>query len=361
MGEVAAPAGIYCRAAWSNQVRQMKTFRLALLASTACLPLLGPSSSPAQQVNAPEQLEVLETALIIGVMPGPALWKVTSRNNTLWILPVFGPLPDRLDWKSREVEEVIRDSQAVYVGGRAIEGGSARSAARALRALSNVEGKLLLDVLPEDLHQRFAALSRRYAGNTARFEQYRPYYATEALRETAMTRLGLASDGEVVARVTRLARQHGVKVHAIEATADRARERIIAQLEATPREADVPCVRVMLDRLELDLRESIERANAWSRGDLEALRGYTGLRDTPRFREACGPFLRHMDSLGQQDAAARRSMYSTYSAALRRNRSTLALVWASELLSPDGLIARFRRAGYEVIEPRQAAGNPERH
>lgn len=330
----------------------MKTLRRVLLAPLACLPLLGSSASPAQEAAVPEQLGELETALITGVMPGPALWKVTSRNNTLWILPVYGPLPDRLDWKSREIEAVIRNSQAVYVGGRAEEGGSARSAARALRALSNTDGQLLLEVLPEDLYQRFAELSRRYAGNTSRFERYRPYYAAEALRDAAMARLGLASDGEVVQRVASLARRHGVKVHAIEAMTARTRDRIIAQLEATPREADVPCVRVLLGRLELDLRESIARANAWSRGDLTVLHGYTGLRETPAFRAACEPFLQHMSSMTREHTAARQAMYSTYAAALRRNRSTLALVWVSELLSADGLIARFRKAGYEVTGPR---------
>lgn len=290
--------------------------------------------------------------IVTGEVAGPALWRVTRGNNTLWILPVFGPLPDRLQWKSREVEEVIRNSQAVYVAGRTVAAASSRSVARAQRALMNGDGKLLLEMLPADLYQQFSELSRRHAGNTSRFELYRPYYAAELLREAAMSRLGLASDGEVVARVTSLARRHGVKVHAIEAIAPGTKDRIITQLQRTPREADVPCARMLLERMEQDLRESIERANAWSRGDLAVLRGYAGFRDTPLYRAACAPFLQHMSAMNQQDAAARRSMYSTYAGALRRNRSTLALVWVSELLNPDGLGDRFRKAGYQVIEPR---------
>jgi hypothetical protein len=333
----------------------MKTLRPLLLVCAGCLQLAGPAAAAAQQRAAPqasEQLEELEMAIVIGEVPGPALWQVTRASHTLWILPVFGPLPDRLQWKSREIEAVIRDSQAVYVGGRAVEGASPRSSARALRALSNTDGRLLLEMLPADLYQRFAELSRRYVGNTSRFERFRPYYATEYLRELAMSRLGLASDGEVVATVTGLARRHGVKVRAIEPTPRATRDRIISQLERTPRDADVPCVRLLLDRLELDLRESIERANAWSRGDIAALREYPAFRDTPLYREACAPFLQHMTSMNQQDAAARRSMYSTYVDALRKNRSTLALVWVSELLGPGRLIDRFRQAGYQVIAPR---------
>jgi hypothetical protein len=324
----------------------MKALRLASLLCAGWLQLCGVSSSAA------EQLEELEMVIVTGEVPGPALWKVTRGSHTLWILPVFGPLPDRLQWKSREVEDVIRDSQAVYVAGRTVAGGSPRTAARALRALMNGDGKVLREILPADLYQRFTELGRRYAGSTSRFELYRPYYATELLREAAMSRLGLASDGEVVARVTALARRHDVQVHAIEAIAGGTKDRIIAQLDRTPRDADVPCARMLLERMEQDLRESIERANAWSRGDLAALQGYSGFRDTPLYREACAPFLQHMTSMNQQDAAARRSMYSTYAAALRRNRSTLALVWVSELLSPDGLIGKFRKDGYVVIEPR---------
>ena len=65
---------------------------------------------------APESqpLPELETFVVTGEQPGPALWKVTRKDHTLWILPTYGPLPAQLVWKSAQVEDVIRNSQEVY-------------------------------------------------------------------------------------------------------------------------------------------------------------------------------------------------------------------------------------------------------
>ncbi len=310
------------------------------------------AQQPAQS-DAPLPLEELESIIVTGERPGPALWKVTSRKgNTLWILPVFGPLPDRLDWKSRQVQDVIRSSQAVYIGGRDVAGAaSSRSAERALRAIGNTDGRLLVDVLPPDVYERFSELSYRFADGPARFQRYRPYYAVEFLRDIAMTRLHLTSDGGVVARVRSLAGYYLVDVHTIKSVSNRERETIVRQLQKTPREADVPCVRAMLDRMDMELRESIDRANSWSAGDLHTLSGDQRFQSAAIYREACSQFLQSLKAINQHDAAARRTMYSSYVAALRKNKSSLALVWASDLLDSDGLAARFRKAGYAVEEP----------
>jgi hypothetical protein len=37
--------------------------------------------------------------------------------------------------------------------------------------------------------------------------------------------------------------------------------------------------------------------------------------------------------------------------ALRRNRSTVALVLLEEVFDPDGVVARMRAAGYQVEQP----------
>jgi hypothetical protein len=334
--------------------RVIGQLRVALL--LALLQLGSSSMGMAQQAvqsAAPLPLEELESIIVTGERPGPALWKVTTKKgNTLWILPVFGPLPDRLNWKAKEVQDVIRTSQAVYIGGRDVAAAtSSRSAERALRAIGNVDGKLLVDVLPPDVYARFMELSLRFADGPARFQRYRPYYAVEFLRDIAMARLHLTTDGGVVAKVRSLAGYYLVDVHTIKSVSNRERETIVRQLEKTPREADVPCVRAMLDRMELELRESIDRANSWSAGDLHTLRGDQRFQSAAVYRDACKQFLQSLKAINLHDAAARQAMYSSYVAALRKNKSSLALVWASDLLDSDGLAARFRKAGYEVEEP----------
>jgi hypothetical protein len=330
----------------------------------AVVVLVGPGAVSAQLAAAPqaEPLEELQGLLVTGESAGPALWRVSSKDHELWILPVFGPLPQGVRWRSRAVEEVISRSQAVYVGGRAPESEAIRDPASAMRALMIVDGNILKDLLPADLHQKFRDLAYRYGRGPAFYQRYRPYYAAETLREDAMARLRLTSDGNVVNTVRVLAERRLVKVHAIKPVASGARNRIISQLGKTPRTADVPCVRVMLERMELDLRDSIERANSWTRGDLTALLQDPAFGNAAFYKQACGQFWKFMALLREADDDARKGMYSTYASALRKNKSTLALVWVSELTGPAGLAARFRKAGYLVEEPanlaRGASTNP---
>jgi hypothetical protein len=332
---------------------------LRTLSAILVLPFIAAATVTAQQASAPaaEQLEELSALIVTGESAGPALWRVASKDHELWILPVFGPLPQGIRWRSRAVEEVISNSQAVYVGGRAPEGGAVRDPASALRALMNVDGNILRDMLPADLYQKFSDLAWRYAGGPTRYQRYRPYYAVETLREDTMARLRLTSDGDVVNVVRVLAERRLVPVHAIKPVANGARNRIITQLGRTPRTADVPCVRVMLERMEMDLRDSIERANSWTRGDLTALLEDPAFGNAAFYREACGQFWKFLALLQEEDDDARKAMYSTYVSALRRNRSTLALVWVSELVGPDGLAARFRKAGYQVEQPATLSGS----
>lgn len=166
-----------------------------------------------------------------------------------------------------------------------------------------------------------------------------------------MARLRLTSDGNVVATVRVLAERHLVKVYAIKPVAIRERGRVIEQLGKTPRTADLPCVRAMLERMDQDLRDAIDRANSWMRGDLVALRSNSGFGNAGFYKQACGQFWKFMKLMQQQDEEARDAMYSSYVSALRRNRSTLAVVWAPELVAADGLAARFRKAGCLVEEP----------
>src|SRR5205085_295786 len=93
----------------------------------------------------------------------------------------------------------IRDSQEIYAEARIpLETPEdARSHARLVKAVTNSDGKILAEVMPADLHQRFVQLSEKYAGGSAVFERYRTFQAVDALRDAAMKRLQLTSDGGV--------------------------------------------------------------------------------------------------------------------------------------------------------------------
>jgi hypothetical protein len=269
------------------------------------------------------------------------------------MLASFGPLPDRLVWRSSDVEEVIRNSQQVFAHTvipleRPTD---LKSQQRMVKAITNPDGKRLQAVMPLDLYQQFSDLNRRYAGNNRMLDLFRPYQATDMLKDGAMAQLGLTSDGGIAQTVQDLARRHNVDFGAFKLKDTRAWDIIITQLEKTPREADIPCTKARLDRLESDLRQAVDRSNAWARGDIETLRLDEGLRTDGVILPQCKLFLQHMKFVRKTMQDLRDHSYSTYRKALKENRSTLAVVPIREMFDPDGLIARFRKAGYQVEEP----------
>jgi len=331
----------------------MPTYQPSLLLLALCAAL--PQFALAQSTAAPDPAAIpeLETFVVTGEQPGPALWKVTRKDHTLWILPTFGPLPAKLVWRSSQVEAVIRDSQEVYAEPRIPlqRRTDAESQQRLWKAITNENGKLLQQVMPPDLYVQFSDLSRRYAGGTRVFELFRPFQATDMLKDAAMERLQLTSDGGIADIVLNLAGRYGVKFMRLKELDTRAWDKMVSQLEKTPREADLACTKARLDRLESDLRQAVDRSNAWARGDISTLREDPGLHTDGADIKVCGQFFQHMTFVRKTIADKRKNNYVTYQRALKKNHSTLILMPIDEMFDANGLIAKLRKDGYQVEEP----------
>lgn len=311
------------------------------------------AQSPAQTAAEAGAVPELETFVVTGEVPGPALWKITHKDHVLWILPTFGPLPDRLVWQSAQVETVIGESQQVFAEARIPlqRPTDLKSQQRMWKAITNPDGKRLPAVMSAELYQQFADLNRRYGGNNRMLETFRPFQATDMLKDNAMAQLGLTSDGGIHDTVRELAAKYHVPFMSFDELDTRAWNTLISQLEKTPREADLACTRARLDRLESDLRLAIERSNAWARGDIAALRNDPGLRADGVDIDVCRQFFQHMRFVRTTVAAVRRKSYAEYVKALKANHSTLAVVSIRDMFDPDGLIARLKKDGYGIEEP----------
>ncbi len=90
---------------------------LAALVLGLHLSVAGAQSPDAGVAPSPEDAVPLEEVLVTGQQPGPGLWKVTrpaaGNDHVLWILGSYGPLPKKMQWRSTELEAVLRESQEV--------------------------------------------------------------------------------------------------------------------------------------------------------------------------------------------------------------------------------------------------------
>jgi len=311
---------------------------------------MGLSLAPTWPAEAPEELAPV---LVLGERPGPALWKVTWKDHVLWIMPTLAPLPRGLTWRSREIEAVVAQSQEVFSEASLVMrlGGKGDAQDQVMQALLNPEGTSLRDLMPPDLFSQFEQLQAQYAGQDRRLEQLRPFAAALELRKRALTSIGLDSDGQVHDYMEYLARRHLVRLHPLGRTIEPRPKTLVADLARMPAQADLDCARWQLAQLQRELRSAAVRANAWSAGNLPALRDDWQASQAQQQSASCQALFQHLAPTKRAIRDTRERGYDELRKALRRNPSTVALVLLEEVFDPEGVVARFRRAGYTVVEP----------
>ena len=117
--------------------------------------------------------------------------------------------------------------------------------------------------------------------------------------------------------------------------------------QALSRQAEIDCFASVLASIENDLPGIAERARAWAVGDIAALRRL----DYPDIEGECLSFAGTSEGLRDTLRQAEQSWVDAAQRALGANATTFATLSVSELLRPDGPLARLRDLGYEVRDP----------
>lgn len=315
-------------------------------------------TTPPKTAPAPPPVVDLEAMVVRGVQPGPGLWKVSKGDHVLWILGTQSPLPKRLQWQSSEVETIIGQSQQVLMAPTvqldADIGffGKLTLLPSAMKAMKNADGRELQQVLPPDLYARWSVAKARYIGNDRGVERKRPMLAAGQLYQAALKRSGLARSPVIWSVVERAAKRAGIKPTptALDYKITDPRQ-ALKEFRAGGMD-DTACFRSILVTVERDLPTMVERANAWSVGDIEALRQLP--REDPQ--AACMRAMASSDAVRKRgiddlERRMREHWLGIASAALQRNRSTFSVLPISRLTAPDGYVARLQALGYQVEAP----------
>lgn len=317
------------------------------------------ASPPAEAVPAATPDAKLFDAMVVsGVQPGPGLWRVSKGDNVMWVLGTLTPLPKKMEWVSREVAQVIGESQEVLLG----PGAKLKERIGVLRGLfllpaalgsrKNPDGEKLVEIVPPDLYARWTPLKARYIGRSRGIEKQRPLFAALKLYDKAIKKNRMTQESVVLPVVRKIAKKHKVPLNRPEIEIDIGNPREAIRDFADSRLEDLDCFAGTLDRLETDLETMRERANAWATGDIEALRS-SPFTDQ---NQICADALlnagftreRGLDDLRERLAAAWLAAAET---ALANNATTFAVLPMREVVSPGGYVDTLRARGYEVEEP----------
>jgi len=315
---------------------------LAGIAGRFCLALaLALAAAAAAAEDTPPQ--VMDEVVVTGEHTGPGMWHVHRGDAHLWILGSLSPLPKGITWRSKQLEQVLETTNQVVVS-KPFDIGIARVLWLLLteRSLLMVGGgKRLVDVMPPALHARFALQRAKYTADADKWERFRPMIAAAFLQQAAFHQVGLSTRLDLGAAVRVLAKKHGVRIE--ELTIAGVHD-VLDVLKDMPPATENACVDASLVTVEKDLPRLVERAQAWSEGNVERLQA---LRE-PVEVDACRAALEAGSGAGDFIAQVRHTWLENMENHLRDGGTTVAVVNTDLLWEHGGLLDELRAAGFEI-------------
>jgi uncharacterized protein YbaP (TraB family) len=316
------------------------------VAATATARAATPAALPAARRAAEFPSEVMDEVVVTGERAGPGLWHIHRGGAHLWVLGTVSPLPKDMQWRSKQLEQVLDGADEVLVA-KPFEVGFARVMWLLItqRDLLLVRGgKHLRDVLPANLYARFALQRAKISRDPDKWERLRPIIAIAFLQESALHKVGLSTRLDLGTEVRALARKHRVRVEEIEMAGLRD---VLDALRTVPTETENTCVAASLSTIESGLPRLVDRARAWATGNVELIQRLPETAEIDACRSALTGDAQAADLL----ARIHRTWLAGFDERLRHGGVTIAVVNMDLLLQPGGLLDDLRAQGFEVDGP----------
>ncbi|MFC5741439.1 TraB/GumN family protein [Dyella tabacisoli] len=335
--------------------------RLSLFVVLFALSGISPAFAQTVAATAPapaSSVANLEAVVVTGVQPGPGLWKVSKGDHVMWVLGTLSPLPDHMQWKTDDVEQIIAQSQEVLeppsLQLKADVGffGKLFLLPTLIGARKSPDGATLQQLVPPPLYARWLVQKQLYIGKDNSIERWRPIFAATELYDKAIKHAGLTASGGVKNTIRDLAKKHGVKLTKTNYKLAIANPREAVKTFKSSAMDDQACLSGVIDGIEHSLGSITARANAWATGDIEILRTLS-LHDQ---REACIDAVTEAGfakKLGLNDVRQRVDAIwmSAAEQVLANDKQSFAMLPMEEVLSPDGYLAKLKGKGYTVQAP----------
>ncbi len=312
--------------------------RRLILATMLAVALAAPAVGQGLRRDADPEAVVSDELVVQARTPGPALWRVSDADSTVWILGVPAGLPKGTDWNDRslrahltQARELILPAQVRVAPLKAI--GFFIAHRKDLRSKTPLEQSL-----PAEDARRFAA-ARESLGKPAKaYASWRPAIAGVILSSDFRRSMKL-DIGEPVGHVRALARRVGVRE---QRAADYNGSQVLNLLITMSDEAHRQCLQDSVTEVSAGPDRIRTAARAWADGDvrgaLTAERGY----------ERCFAALPVITELMLRSQG---DMADTIAGALARPGETVAVVELRSLVARGGVLDRLRARGVQVKTP----------
>jgi uncharacterized protein YbaP (TraB family) len=293
-----------------------------------------------------DPLEKLDEIIVTGERAGPGLWHVHKGAAQLWIFGTVSPLPKDMTWRSKQLEKILDGTDQVLVA-KPFEIGIARAlwllvTQRDLLMVGH--GKKLVDVLPAELHARFAAQRAKFTKDADKWEKFRPIIAAAFLEEDALHAVGLSTRLDLADEVRSLARKHHVRIEEFKIAG---LHDVLDALKTLPPATEQKCVAASLATIETGMPRLIDRAQAWATGDVQRIQGLPESGEVAECRAA----ITVDPGAGDLYTLLRQTWIENMARHLETGGVTLAVVSMDMLIEPGGFLDSLRSRGYRIDPP----------
>lgn len=319
---------------------------IGLRAAAAGVIAFGVTAFAVTAVGAEQTPPAPDEIVVTAERAGPGMWHVHSGDANVWILGSISPLPRDITWRSKQVESVLESTSQVLVQ-KPIEISVPRILWMLIadrKYLMVGGGKKLKDVLPPDLHARFAAQRSKVTDDADKWERYRPIIAAAFLQQAAFHQVNLSMRLDLGAALRLLAKKHGVRVEEIKVAGV---SDMLEALKTMPPATERTCVEASLSTVERGLPRLVARAQAWTSGNVERIASMPELKDVDACRNALDAGKGAVDVIGR----VRQTWLENIEKYLQTAGTTIAVVNLDLLLERGGLLDLLRAKGYEIDEP----------
>jgi uncharacterized protein YbaP (TraB family) len=311
---------------------------IALVLGLCALPAFAQGPPPlATPVADDPDATLVEELVVRGRLPGPAWWRVSDADTTVYVLGVPSLAPKRMEWDRAIFERRLEGANVVilpFVNVRAKVGGSIGTAFNLMRLKS---GGPFEERLDPGARARFVAARTRLGRDAKHYNTSNPLAAGVQLAIDYRDRSELTNmDPAKLVRL--LAQRKGVKV--VEKSYDLGPQ--LGGIIRTPASTGRICFDEVLAQVEAGPGVTLAAARAWAEGDVE------GALQNERTYERCLAAVtggRTYDERTKADEAA------AIAGALKTPGHAIALVPLRPLLAQNGVLERLRAQGFTVKTP----------
>ena len=305
--------------------------RLALTAVLALAPLAAHA-----QVDDPEA-NLVEALVVNAKLPGPAWWKVSDADTTIYILGTLAALPKGAAWDTSVLDHRLDGAFALImppVG---------RAGITDIPAMLKLRGKLKsdqpLDQAAPELAPRLAKVRAQLGKAPDSYNGWSPLGAGVMIG-IDYQKVSKLDGGEPERTVQRLARKH--KVKARPAGVYKAMPMVKALVKGHSEEAGRLCLEGVLSEVEAGVGATQAAAKAWAKGDVR------GAIAGPRNFQRC---MRSLPGMTDMEQRATADEISALTEALKTPGHAVALFSMRGLVAHGGVLDQLRARGFRISTP----------